>query len=161
MNNGISIFEKKPSFTLPTGVSTVTFSVVPINGLAPGTVTLLMKGFDTKNNINCTTPVEIELNSCEATTNKTNTISEKTKFSPTLVVAPNPAKASANINYSTKNENSFIEIYSILGRLVTTHVTNSTKGTWQVDTSSIPTGIYIVVLKDNYGVITQQKLIIQ
>jgi Secretion system C-terminal sorting domain len=149
------------SFSLPTGTSTITFTVTPIYPQAYGAVTLMMKGFDKKNNRICVNPIAIELEQCGSVANKVATNNFQTTFKPILSIAPNPSKGITNINYTTNSENSILELYSILGRLVSNQSNNTNSGSWLLDTCTMPSGVYIVVLKDANGIQMQQKLIVQ
>ena len=76
-------------------------------------------------------------------------------------IAPNPSNGTTFIEFSTNNIAPTIEIYSILGNKISSYTATSTKGSWNVDTSVMPSGIYIVVLKENGLIVSQQKLSIK
>ena len=82
---------------------------------------------------------------------------EKNSFS----IAPNPSNGITIIEFSTNSTPPTIEIYSILGNKISSYTATSTKGSWNVDTSVMPSGIYIVVLKENGLIVSQQKLSIK
>ena len=74
-------------------------------------------------------------------------------------LAPNPAKEETVISYDGLEENSFVEIYDLTGRLINNYELLNASGNLLVNTSSLPSGIYIVVIKSNNYNIFQQKLI--
>ncbi len=82
---------------------------------------------------------------------------ETSKFS----IAPNPSKEEVTIKYSSLSTAPTIEIVSILGKIVGNYNAKTTSGEWNVDTSSLPSGIYIVVMKENNSVVSQKKLVVE
>ena len=77
-----------------------------------------------------------------------------------LLVAPNPSKGWTTISYSYDVVPT-IEVYSILGRKIASYSASATNGSWELDTTALPTGVYVVVMKDNDAVLMQKKLIIE
>ena len=78
-----------------------------------------------------------------------------------LTIAPNPANDNALINYESKTTAPTLEIYSILGKQITIYKATTLSGSWKIDTTAMPSGVYIVVMKENNTTISQQKLIVE
>jgi hypothetical protein len=77
-----------------------------------------------------------------------------------MTIAPNPAKEQVAISYQT-NLVPTIQVYDLTGRLITQHQALSTEATWQLPLDGMPTGIYLVVLKEQDQVVMQKKLIVE
>ena len=77
-----------------------------------------------------------------------------------MLIAPNPSKGWTTISYSHTVVPT-IEVYSILGRKVANYSANITKGSWELNTTGLPTGVYVVVMKYNDAVLMQKKLIVE
>ncbi len=82
---------------------------------------------------------------------------EKNSFS----IAPNPGKEEVTIKYFSLATAPTIEIVSILGKIVGNYNATTTTGEWILDTSSLPSGVYIVVMKENNSVVSQRKLVVE
>jgi alpha-tubulin suppressor-like RCC1 family protein len=78
-----------------------------------------------------------------------------------LKVFPNPAKDVVSIQYDLDANNAQLEVYDIAGRSISTNVLSSSVGDLQLNTSSYPSGIYIVVVKQDGVLLAQKKLIIE
>jgi alpha-tubulin suppressor-like RCC1 family protein len=78
-----------------------------------------------------------------------------------LSVFPNPAKDLVSIQYNLDATNAQLEVYDIAGRSISTNVLSSSVGDLQLNTSSYPSGIYIVVVKQDGVLLAQKKLIIE
>jgi alpha-tubulin suppressor-like RCC1 family protein len=78
-----------------------------------------------------------------------------------LKVFPNPAKDVVSIQYNLDANNAQLEVYDIAGRSISTNVLSSSVGDLQLNTSSYPSGIYIVVVKQDGVLLAQKKLIIE
>jgi alpha-tubulin suppressor-like RCC1 family protein len=78
-----------------------------------------------------------------------------------LKVFPNPAKDVVSIQYNLDANNSHLEVYDIAGRSISTNVLSSSVGDLQLNTSSFPSGVYIVVVKQDGVLLAQKKLIIE
>lgn len=75
-----------------------------------------------------------------------------------FVVYPNPVKNNITIEFNTKCKYSSIEIIDSIGRIVM--IKDSTEmDKISLDVSQLTNGIYIVVVKDNYQIISSKKLI--
>jgi hypothetical protein len=146
------------SFTaLPGGPNIFHVTVTPINGFNGGPLVLFIRGFDTKKNELCSTPLQFDMPECHPSgkMQDQNTISKND-----LVIAPNPSKGVTSISYSHSSAPT-LEVYSLLGRKVASYTAPTTKGRWELTTTGLPTGVYIVVMKENDVVLLQQKLLIE
>ena len=74
---------------------------------------------------------------------------------------PNPAKDIVTIQYDLGFDDATIELYDISGRSISQYLMSSSTGDLQLNTSSYQAGVYIVVVKQNNGILLQQKLIIE
>ena len=74
---------------------------------------------------------------------------------------PNPAKDEVTIQYDLGFNDATIELYDISGRSISKNLVTSSTGDLQLNTSTYQTGVYIVVVKQNNGILLQQKLIIE
>ena len=77
-----------------------------------------------------------------------------------LTIAPNPSKTVTTISYDYSLAPT-IEIYSMLGQRVANYLADAPQGTWNFETTQLPAGIYVVVMKDKDQIVLQQKLIIE
>jgi hypothetical protein len=57
--------------------------------------------------------------------------------------------------------NSTIALYDLTGRLLTDFTVTSTQGSLVIPTATYPSGTYIVVVRSNGFIVTQQKLIVK
>ena len=74
---------------------------------------------------------------------------------------PNPAKDEVTIQYDLGFNDATIELYDISGRSISKNSISSSTGDLQLNTSTYQAGVYIVVVKQNNGILLQQKLIIE
>jgi hypothetical protein len=61
----------------------------------------------------------------------------------------------------TLNTTASIALFDVTGRQLAEHQTTTTSGEWNLTTESFPAGIYIVVVRQNNGLVVQHKLIIE
>ena len=78
-----------------------------------------------------------------------------------IQLIPNPAKDYVTISYNELAVNATITLYDLTGRNLANFYNDTIKGTITVDTSNYPAGMYLVVVRENEPVISQQKLIIE
>ncbi|CAM4449920.1 T9SS type A sorting domain-containing protein [Flavobacterium terrigena] len=72
---------------------------------------------------------------------------------------PNPTKEFVIIAYENLSNTASIEVYDLMGRLLSKHYAKNQTGDWRLNTSSYPTGVYVVVVKDKNQIIEQHKLL--
>lgn len=146
------------SFTaLPGGPNIFHVTVTPINGFNGGTLALFIRGFDTKKNELCSTPLLFDMPGCHPTGKIQN---PSAIGNNNLIIAPNPSKGVTSISYNHSTAPT-LEVYSLLGRKVASYTATATKGSWELTTTGLPTGVYIVVMKENDVVLKQQKLLVE
>ena len=75
-----------------------------------------------------------------------------------LLLYPNPASNVLYVQNKSKELHSTLEIYSVVGQKVLE--TKLTETISEINTAEFPSGLYVVVLKHNMGVVSQQKIII-
>lgn len=150
--------------TQPTPTS-IQFTVYPLSPFTSGILAIQFTGTSNTSNVNgnkCLTNYNsLNLPVCsppvfrEMPTDALGIVKEEK-----MTIAPNPAKGQVAISYQT-NLVPTIEIYDLTGRLVTQHQALSTEATWQLPIDGMPTGIYLVVLKEQDQVVMQKKLIVE
>jgi hypothetical protein len=99
-------------------------------------------------------PIQIPVSGCALATNQFNIKTEQ------LTLFPNPANQETTISYNTAVIPT-IEVYNLLGARLEIFTPSKSVGTLQFNTSKLPTGIYIVVLKTDQSVLAQQKLVVK
>jgi len=75
-------------------------------------------------------------------------------------VYPNPATSVLNISDTTSQSIKTIELYNVLGRRVNI-ITSETSTTTSIDTSELPSGVYLLRLTDGSDKVSNRKVIIQ
>ena len=82
-----------------------------------------------------------------------------------LLLSPNPAQGKVDVIYdfvsSLDGDSRTIEIYSLMGVLMDSQELKDVKGSWSAGLSRFPAGQYIVIMKLNGSVLTQQALIVE
>ena len=93
----------------------------------------------------------------------TNTSRENNVEKDILSIAPNPATHSTAVHYKfvAFEESTQLALYDLMGRFLDVYDCNSISGTWQLNTSSLAPGQYLIVLKKKGQVMQQQHLIIK
>ena len=74
---------------------------------------------------------------------------------------PNPAKDVVNLAYNLTDTNAIVSIYDVTGRLVHEVALDSVSGTRELNVSSYPAGVYMLVVKQAGAILWQNKLIIK
>lgn len=82
-----------------------------------------------------------------------------------LLLSPNPAQGRVDVHYdfasSLDGDSRTIEIYSLMGVLMDSQELKDVKGSWSAGLGRFPAGQYIVIMKLNGSVLTQQALIVE
>ena len=128
-----------------------------INSFATMPTTLLVSGFDIRHNEICTTEIPLELPAC-VNTDKMELIT--VADTNDLLIAPNPSKGITTFSFTNATAPQ-LAVYDLLGKEIAHYIAIETKGEWQLDTSSIAAGVYLVVMKDANGILMQKKLIVE
>ena len=76
-------------------------------------------------------------------------------------LTPNPAKNSTTITFSNAITAPMLEVYDVLGKVISSHQASNTNDSWVLDTSKMAAGVYIVALKLEGNVVMQKKLVIE
>lgn len=144
------------------------FTILTIPKIIPTSVltgTLLNFEFNgmTDDGNPCKSKLKFRLRTCfdivwEKTTDTTTSLNQEIQ---SVVIAPNPTKNETTIEYKGLVTNSNVELYDLTGRLLEAHTTTEPAGSMVLTTSNYPSGIYIVVVKSNETILSQQKLIIE
>ncbi len=153
-NPANTVIVSPSSFTLNAGGNTIQILVTPIGNLN-SFLNLLINGFNVKDNTRCIFPLTVTLPTCAGSSSK---LINNTKYI-SLLVAPNPTKNGTSISYSSNTKAPIIEVYSILGNRIASYESKGTIGIWDLETTNMSNGIYIVVMKVDGLIVSQQKLI--
>ena len=78
-----------------------------------------------------------------------------------LQIAPNPAKNNTSITFSNAITAPLIEVYDVLGKVISSHQDINTIDSLVLDTSKMAAGVYIVALKLEGNVVVQKKLVVE
>ena len=74
---------------------------------------------------------------------------------------PNPAKDVVNLAYNLTDTNAIVSIYDVTGRLVHEVALDSVSGTRELNVSSYPAGVYMVLVKRGAEVVSSSKLVVE
>ena len=148
---------------LPNANNHFVLTLIPLNGFS-GATTFILQNTDSDNKI-CQNVLNITVPDCSEGNSKNSAVSaveaNEMKSQLLLRLYPNPATETVSIDYENCTIGSSITIYDLTGRKLAGYNTTDAKGSWNVNTGSFPGGLYIVVVKENDVVITQQKLIVK
>ena len=105
----------------------------------------------------CTTPLTFYLPGCQPVGRMQNpTIIAANN----LLIAPNPSKEGTSISYIHSVPPTIV-VYTLLGKLIASYEATTPSGSWELNTSTLAAGVYIVVMKENDLILMQQKLIVE
>ena len=147
--------------TLINGLNLVTLTVVPLNNFSGGAVNLFFTSYiDGKP---CMNELEVIVPSCggeeENEKNKiNNTFTIPTKI---VTLSPNPASEEVTLTYSGLENENMVEIYDLMGRSLTQQNIKNQTGSIIIPLNNYPSGIYVIVVRSERGIITQKKLIVE
>lgn len=74
---------------------------------------------------------------------------------------PNPAKDVVTLDYNLTDTNATVTIFDVTGRLVHEMALNSVSGTNELNVSSYPAGVYLVLVKQGAAVVFSSKLVVE
>ena len=79
-----------------------------------------------------------------------------------IIVFPNPAGETVNIIYKLpeNTQNAVLDIFNIIGDKIINYKINDKQGTFILDTSDLPDGLYFYTIKVNNNIIARNKIII-
>ena len=82
---------------------------------------------------------------------------EKTAFT----LYPNPAKSEVTIRYTNLENSAALELYDLMGRSLYAQPLSESNGEIVIPLLNYPSGIYVVVLRAEKGILEQRKLVIE
>ena len=74
---------------------------------------------------------------------------------------PNPAKDVVTLQYDLALANATVAIYDVTGRLIQNVALNSVTGSSELNVSSYPAGVYLVLVKQGAEVVSSSKLVVE
>jgi DNA-binding beta-propeller fold protein YncE len=144
------------------GVSLHAITVVPLGNFAGGSIEVLLTGTDAEGNT-CLYEFDLVLPPCvveQITTRPAQAIaSDQIDEEPVLVLSPNPTQDTVTIQYNGFEKDMAYFVYDLTGRLMTQGELSIKQNNQALQTSSYPSGIYIVVIKEGNLLVSQHKLI--
>lgn len=98
-------------------------------------------------------------NFCRQINTATLSVSQPNFNKINVQVFPNPTTDFCQVDYELKSSNATIELYDLQGRILKREIILEQKGTWHIDTQSLKTGTYMIVVKENSQVTGTLKLL--
>ncbi|MDI9257540.1 PKD domain-containing protein [Flavobacterium sedimenticola] len=148
--------------TLQPGSAVYSFTVIPIDMVNGGSVTLFFEGIG-EDGKPCLTDFTFTLPGCggEAIS---KTLAEGPENNLPLVprqllVVPNPVQGPAEVQFESAVANPTLTLYDLTGRPLDAFSAIEAKGRWRLNLDRYPAGVYIVVLRENGQLVKQQKVI--
>jgi len=140
-----------------TGYTCDTMLFTPGGGFMGGWVYLTTSWGSHGVKYNCLDSVYIPL--CEPANRQSNSQPQPAGIAM-LNLVPNPAQNTTRVDYAldSKETNGAIEVYDMMGRLVSSYAISSNTGSWQLSLDNYAAGVYLVSLKENGVIIKQSKL---
>lgn len=145
--------------------TSMTFTVIPLNSTTPpityvgGSSMEIQFTGTSSNGTKClTNHTLVNLPNCSAPVYKNGNVT--TSGVKSFTIAPNPAKEFVAISFDT-NVNPSIEVYDTTGKFIAKYEATTTKDSWNMPVSNLAKGIYIVVLKEEGQIMSQNKLIVE
>ncbi|HSY76185.1 MAG TPA: T9SS type A sorting domain-containing protein, partial [Bacteroidia bacterium] len=84
------------------------------------------------------------------------------KSAPVIQIYPNPNKGIFTVNISGVAENTYIDVYNVLGERIYTQTLKQVQGENEIDLSNHSTGIYLYRISSPTGeLISTGKLVIE
>jgi hypothetical protein len=74
---------------------------------------------------------------------------------------PNPAKESVILEYTGMEDKSNVTLFDLTGRSLYTESLGRGNGSVTLSIQNYPSGVYLVVVHTNEGVVAQRKLVIE
>ena len=160
--NGFGVFQPT-SITVNPGGALYAVDMIPINGYTGGTVVIALEG--TLEGKPCLKILKFELPKCMNEKSRMATADDNEKQGRSLLLSPNPAQDNVQLQYdfgnSLEGDSRRLEVYSLMGVLMDSHEPKDVKGTWSSNLARFSAGQYIVVMKLNGTVLSQQALIVK
>lgn len=147
-------------FTVLNGTNDYTFTIYPIGGFSGGPIHFQINGV-LPNGQPCITEFSITLPSCLPEQQTKNPEMKEILPSASFVLSPNPAKEQVTLFYKNLKEDSTVELYDLTGRHLAEYNISNNEGGLVITTGNYPSGVYIVVVSNSNGLISQQKLVLK
>jgi hypothetical protein len=154
------------TFILEPGVNLYTFTIIPVSPFIGGLTTLSLQGYIPNREADgfnlCQTNFDVVVPQCANVNGRNSEVAKNSleNDTNTIVLYPNPAKEQVTIDFVLFSQ-PVVSIFDLTGRLLIEKQADSNKGSLVIDTTKYPSGIYIVLVKQNDKIISQQKLIIE
>ncbi len=148
------------AFTITPGVTTYTFTIVPLGNYQGGDVEFLLTGTDAEGRV-CLYDFKLFIPSCfEDTTQMRPTVTfDKVNQDAVVILSPNPTNDKVNVQYSGYDSDVELTVFDLTGRLMRTEQLAFKSNNLFLNVSSYPSGIYIIVIKQGNKLLSQHKLI--
>jgi len=147
------------SFQLVTGMNHFLFSLIPLSTTPPTSVVLQLNGVGPKGEP-CMQQIPVDLPQSGTPVDLKTNKAQQEAAAFQLQLAPNPAHQSVTVTYSGLAVPAVCTLYDLTGRPLAAYTTATAEGNWQLDTSALPAGVYLMVVRTNNSLLSQQKLII-
>ena len=152
------------SFTAFPGNNTYTMDMIALGSYSGGTtISVLFEGI--LEGKKCITKVNIRIPECRGFNNRMAMVDPSVSMKSSLILSPNPANEVVKLTYdfagSVDGDNRTLEVYNLMGILLETYSPKDAKGSWNAGLERFSAGQYIVVMKLNGSVVTQQALIVK
>lgn len=147
-------------FNVAAGTNNYVFTVFPMSGFTGGSIAFQINGVY-ENGKPCITEFKIDIPSCVGEINTKIDATATVVMPVKVTLAPNPAKEQVTVHYNGLPSAASVELYDITGRSIANYAINTTDGDLVVPTNNYPSGIYIVVVRTDKGLLSQQKLVIE
>ena len=131
-----------------------------MGNFAGGVIPLRLQGINKEGEI-CIFDFEIKLPPCKIEILDKKTDTTTTIGAIELGLSPNPAHESVGIRYKGLGSQGTLSLYDLIGHRLTEIPLNGNDGEMELSIKGYATGVYIVVVKTNDGLLYQQKLIIE
>ena len=149
------------TITLSPGLNNVFLTVIPINNFNGGAVNLFFASYiDEKE---CMNELQVFIPSCGGDGNNLQTKMNGSELKPTrsFTLYPNPTKSQVTIGFTNLEPAVTLELYDLMGRSLYTLPLSESNGEIVIPLPNYPSGIYVVVLRSEKGILEQRKLVIE
>ncbi|WP_026709622.1 T9SS type A sorting domain-containing protein [Flavobacterium filum] len=166
-----AVFSSQPNmiitpaaFTITPGVTTYTFTIVPLGNYQGGDVEFLLTGTDAEGRV-CLYDFKLFIPSC-VENNTTEKLVETQKdnynyIQSKVAFTPNPTTGILYFDFENVKMNSQLYLFDLTGRLIYSKEIKEEKGHYTIDMNALPSGIYVAVIKNNGQIVSQHKVVKQ
>ncbi|MFM2214285.1 MAG: hypothetical protein RL427_1548 [Bacteroidota bacterium] len=156
-NNDVII--SPTAVSVAAGAFTYPFVIIPVgSNFAGGVIHLVLSA--TSDEKPCYTDFTFELPACDGSTGSENKVAASAK-PYRITLTPNPAKSSVMLQYEGVDSATDVSLYDLSGRALAAFRTETATGELLIATDKYPPGIYLVVVRSEHGLLSQQKLVIE